>query len=165
MLFSSVAALIGGGGQSNYAAANSSLDALSTCRRVRGAAASSLQWGPWADVGMAAGGSVNARIQASGLGLIGLEQGVAAFRASLQPRSAAVLSLVIITWGKFLGVMPAVPPLLEGYASRRAASPGSGGGAVGERRAMSLESIMASLAHMLSSGGDFIRLYSLAVCS
>ena len=33
-----------------------------------GQAATSVQWGPWAEVGMAAGGGVNARLQASGSG-------------------------------------------------------------------------------------------------
>ena len=70
VLFSSIAALIGGGGQSNYAAANGMLDSLGACRRTRAMNATSVEWGPWAAVGMAADESINARIQASGIGLI-----------------------------------------------------------------------------------------------
>ena len=92
VLFSSIAALIGGGGQSNYAAANGCLDALGACRRVRAMNATSVQWGPWAAAGMAADASVNARIQASGIGLISLEQGTLALQATLQPCGVGVMS-------------------------------------------------------------------------
>jgi len=58
--------------QANYAAANSCLDALAGARRRAALAGVSVQWGPWAEVGMAAGGAVNARLQAQGRGLVGL---------------------------------------------------------------------------------------------
>jgi acyl carrier protein len=54
ILFSSVASLTGSPGQSSYAAGNAFLDALAHYRTARGLPALSINWGAWADSGMAA---------------------------------------------------------------------------------------------------------------
>lgn len=54
VMFSSVSALIGNFAQSNYAAANGSLDGFVKYRQQLGLPAISLQWGPWTEQGMAA---------------------------------------------------------------------------------------------------------------
>jgi NADPH:quinone reductase-like Zn-dependent oxidoreductase/NADP-dependent 3-hydroxy acid dehydrogenase YdfG/acyl carrier protein len=53
-LYSSSSALFGSPGQANYAAANAFLNGLAAFRQARGLTATSIAWGAWAEVGMAA---------------------------------------------------------------------------------------------------------------
>ncbi|MGZ4850068.1 MAG: SDR family NAD(P)-dependent oxidoreductase, partial [Candidatus Bathyarchaeia archaeon] len=53
VLFSSISSLFGSGGQANYASANSFLDAITHQRAQKGLPTLCINWGPWAEVGMA----------------------------------------------------------------------------------------------------------------
>jgi acyl transferase domain-containing protein len=53
VVFSSITAVTGNAGQANYAAANSFMDGLVASRKSKGQPATSIQWGPWAEAGMA----------------------------------------------------------------------------------------------------------------
>ncbi len=65
--FSSISAVLGTPGQSNYAAANAFLDAFTYRLRARGIRAASIGWGPWGEVGMAAGLSSEQRAAMGGV--------------------------------------------------------------------------------------------------
>jgi acyl transferase domain-containing protein/NADPH:quinone reductase-like Zn-dependent oxidoreductase len=69
ILFSSGAALFGSPGQSNYAAANGFLDGLAHYRQARGLPALSINWGSWAEIGMAAGVGADHHRRWSAMGL------------------------------------------------------------------------------------------------
>lgn len=55
IVYSSVTATLGAPGQANYGAANAAMEALIAQRHLDGLPGIALGWGPWAEVGMAAG--------------------------------------------------------------------------------------------------------------
>ncbi len=102
VLFSSVVSVLGFKGQSNYAAANAFLDAFAHWRSSLGMKTLSLNWGPWAEAGMAAALSTRARRRwtAQGMQLIGMAQGWEAFMYALQ-LEAPQLCVLPITWATY----------------------------------------------------------------
>ncbi|MDT0444128.1 SDR family NAD(P)-dependent oxidoreductase [Streptomyces sp. DSM 41886] len=100
MLFSSGAGTWGSGGLSAYAAANAYLDALCDSRRGRGLAASSVAWGLWAGVGMAAseGGD---RLLHYGMEGIDAERGMRALGQVLDAGEGAV-AVAGFDWAQFV---------------------------------------------------------------
>lgn len=90
VLFSSVASWLGAAGQSNYAAANLFLDQLSIYRQQLGLESSTINWGPVADVGLAASMSQEdrVRIENGGIGYLDLGQGLAAMDLAISQKRA-----------------------------------------------------------------------------
>ncbi len=102
--FSSIAALSGSRGQGNYAAANAFLDGLMACRQAQGLPGLSINWGAWAEVGMAANLAERerARLASQGLGLIQPEQGQQALACLLEhANGTAQIGVFPIDWKTF----------------------------------------------------------------
>ncbi|CAE7752037.1 ppsC [Symbiodinium sp. KB8] len=114
-LFSSVAAMIGSVAQGNYCAANAFMDSMGARRRARNLPAISLQWGPWADVGMAA----RAGTSEGSIARLDPERGLEAMALVLGAanllRPAGTLGIARIKWKSLLGQMPKVPPVLSKF--------------------------------------------------
>ncbi|MEU6161411.1 SDR family NAD(P)-dependent oxidoreductase [Streptomyces sp. NPDC047130] len=75
--FSSAASLLGNPGQGAYAAANAWLDEFTSWRRSQGLPATSVNWGPWAEVGRGAG------MAERGYAMITPEEGIVALERLL----------------------------------------------------------------------------------
>ena len=130
VLFSSAASLLGSPGQGNYAAANAFLDALAQHRRALGLPALSINWGPWAEGGMAAALDPRAsqRWSAHGIRLIAPEDGIEALERILsQTRErAAGVAVLPIDWTRFASAAPGgASPLLDDLVPRETATPSS----------------------------------------
>jgi acyl transferase domain-containing protein/NAD(P)-dependent dehydrogenase (short-subunit alcohol dehydrogenase family)/acyl carrier protein len=125
LLFSSAASVLGSSGQGNYAAANAFLDALAHYRAGLGLPAISINWGIWADAGMAANLSTanQRRLAARGLHSISLEEGFAALDEALK-RGTPQIVAVPADWDDYVQKLPTSVsrPFLQ-YVIRRTSSP------------------------------------------
>jgi acyl transferase domain-containing protein/acyl carrier protein len=107
VLFSSVVPWLPYGGMGTYSAANVFLDALAHQRRGEGLPALSINWGPWADVGMAAGKQdISGGLwEEEGIGMIPVQQGTELLERLLGsdlPQAA----VVPIDWPHLLQKLP-----------------------------------------------------------
>lgn len=99
VLFSSISSVFGSPGQSNYSASNAFLDGLTTWRRAHGKVATSVAWGAWDEVGMAAklDDRTRARWAEVGLGLLEPRQALAAMEGALASDIDQVAILAVDT--------------------------------------------------------------------
>jgi acyl transferase domain-containing protein/NAD(P)-dependent dehydrogenase (short-subunit alcohol dehydrogenase family)/acyl carrier protein len=100
--FSSLASLIGSPGQGSYAAGNAFLDALAHHRRAIGLSALSINWGPWADSGMAAETEGSRRLSGQGIGSLDPRQSLDLF-VRLLGLDAPQIGVAAIDWRRFPG--------------------------------------------------------------
>ena len=102
VLFSAAASLIGSSGQGNYAAANAFMDGLAHHRKSKGLPALSINWGAWAEVGMAARLAKKdaERWTNRGLRPIQLDEGMAKLGEMLVSSRAQIVA-VPIDWSRF----------------------------------------------------------------
>ncbi|KAJ9518952.1 hypothetical protein QJQ45_026209, partial [Haematococcus lacustris] len=141
LLFSSVASLLGAAGQANYATANAVLDAGAQQAAAQGMAVASIQWGPWAEVGMAAaqGQRMAIALERAGMALLQPANGMRAMAGVLSQLAApslclgpspSLLAVNAFHWPQFLKRWPGgaahAPRLLSDIAqATAAASPSS----------------------------------------
>jgi myxalamid-type polyketide synthase MxaD len=114
VVFSSAAALIGSPGQANYAAANAFVDQLCWARRASGKPALAINWGPWAEVGLATAEHRGPRLATLGVASISPEAGVSCLMALLARGDQGQLAVVAFDRPRLAaGPMAASPVLAE----------------------------------------------------
>jgi len=117
--FSGGASVLGSPGQGNYAAANAFMDALAHYRHGRGRPALTINWGPWADSGMAAATEERGKREFArhGMALIKPQDGLRTC-AELLMWNRPQVAVLPIDWRDFFAASTAdrPPPLLQDLA-------------------------------------------------
>jgi acyl carrier protein len=107
-MFSSASALLSSPRLGSYAAANAFLDGLAHYRHARGQPALSVNWGVWADEGMAAQFNRDdvAMMALRGMGTLATQQGLEALQ-NLMHQAAAQVGVLPVNWRRWQELYPA----------------------------------------------------------
>lgn len=119
VLYSSAVSILGNAGQTSYAAANAFLDSLAHYRRTRGLVATAINWGAWAEAGMAAEmiGRNREQLAREGIGVIEPAEGLGVLQALLV-RGVGQAAVLPMDWGKFAKQFEGGLPLLSELVGR-----------------------------------------------
>jgi short-subunit dehydrogenase/acyl carrier protein len=110
---SSVSSLFGSPGQANYATANALLDGLVAQRRAQGLPATGVNFGPWAQGGMASSEAATANISAQGLFPLDPAAALAAL-AEVVANGTGQATVIKANWQRAAKVLGASrPPILD----------------------------------------------------
>ena len=123
VLFSSIASAVGNPLQCGYAAANGFMDGFAEWRLQQGMPCTSVQWGAWAEAGMASDEVTARHLKTAGVTPMSTEQAISGLEWVLcqQGSLGASVMTALVDWSRALRAYPrmeAVPPLLGTVASR-----------------------------------------------
>jgi acyl carrier protein len=145
VLFSSPSGVLGGMGQSNYAAANTFLDALAAERRAAALPATALAWGHWkqrSNMMAQLSDKDFERMASLGIGTLSTNEALALFDAAISQAEPALLPMRLELGA--LRAQAAIPPLLRALikppAQRAAAARGLASAGLRERLANTRDS-------------------------
>jgi phthiocerol/phenolphthiocerol synthesis type-I polyketide synthase C len=130
-LFSSAASLLGSPGQAHYAAANAFLDALAWHRRAEGRPALCINWGPWAEVGLATRPEQQRHLTQYGIVAMPAADGVRTL-SYLLGLSATQVAVLCVDWARWRSELrqglnpPLIADLLRAAVGKPAAGDASG---------------------------------------